>query len=143
MKNIVKYIQYGLFGFVAALAIHSMPLSGCSKDDDFDPDPNPDPIVLLDLEKANETAENVEKAFESGDVTQVLPFLTDQAKQRSQEDLENASQDVLIQFAADFNDRSIVGYGDEFIEYEFDWNGIPYTVDFAIQVDGSLKIIRL
>jgi hypothetical protein len=117
-----------------------MPLSSCSKEDDPDPEEN---IVTLDLEKANQTAEEVEKAFESGDVTLVLPYLTQQAKLRSQEDLENASKEVLMQFASDFNNRSIVGFGDEFIEYEFDWNGIPYTVDFAIQEDGSLKIIRL
>jgi len=141
MKKVVKWIQYGLFGFVCAFAIHSMPLSSCSKDDD--PDPPIDNVVLLDLEKANQTAEDLEKAFESGDVALVLPYLTDQAKSRSQEDLENVSPDVLIQFATDFNNRSIVGYGDEFIEYEFDWNGIPYTVDFALQEDGSLKIIRL
>ena len=33
--------------------------------------------------------------------------------------------------------------GSFFIEYEFDWNGIPYTVDFALQEDGTLKVIRL
>lgn len=143
MIKTIKLIQYGLLGFLFAFGLHSLPLHGCSKDDDPRDD---DPIEnqhTLDLDKANETAEEVEKAFESGDVTLVLPYLAEKAKIRSQEDLENATPEHLQQFAADFNDREIVGYGDEFIEYEFDWGGTPYTVDFAIQEDGSIKIIRL
>ena len=113
---------------------------GCHQDDVDPPQP---PDITLDLEKANKTAEDVEQAFASGDYTKVLPFMASLALDRSQSDLEAAHPDQLKQFAIDFDQRSIVGYGDELIEYQFTWDGLHYTVDFAIQEDGSFKIIRL
>jgi hypothetical protein len=143
MSNLIQLIKYGLLGFFFALMIHTLPLHGCSKDEDPEEDEPIENQHTLDLNKADDTAEEVEKAFESGDVSLILPYLSEQAIVRSKEDLENASTEMLKQFAIDFNDREIAGFGDEFIEYEFDWGGIPYTVDFAIQEDGSIKIIRL
>lgn len=113
---------------------------GCNKDEE---PPVEDPTSTLDLTKANKAAEDAEQAFASGEVAKILPFMAPVAQQRSQLDLEAADAALLKQFAKDFNNRSVVGYGDEFIEYQFDWNGLPYTVDFAIQEDGSIKIIRL
>lgn len=70
-------------------------------------------------------------------------MMTDQAFERSAEDIALSNPELIRQFAIDFDKRKIVGYGDEFIEFSFDLEGTPYTVDFALQEDGSFKLIRL
>ncbi len=97
----------------------------------------------MDVEKAKRTAEDVEKAFAKADVNAIINFMSEAALKRSKEDIKNASPERLKQFAKDFDKRRIKGYGDDFIEFEFDWNGLPYTVDFSLQKDGSFKILRL
>ncbi|MBK7010046.1 MAG: hypothetical protein IPO65_04775 [Saprospiraceae bacterium] len=134
-----NFIKLAFLGFITAFLIHAIPV-GCNKDEE---PPVEDPTSTLDLTKANKAAEDAEQAFASGEVAKILPFMAPVALERSQLDLEAADAALLKQFAKDFNNRSVVGYGDEFIEYQFDWNGLPYTVDFAIQEDGSIKIIRL
>ena len=133
--------KYVFFGFVFAFMIHLMPVIGCGKDEE-DPIPE-DPITTLDLVKANKAAEEVEQAFATGDAAKIMPFMAPAALTRSMEDIQNASPTVLKQFAVDFNNRTELGHGDEIIEYSFNWNGQAYTVDFALQDDGSIKIIRL
>jgi hypothetical protein len=139
MKQKLRIIKWAFVGFLASLLVHSFPV-GCNKDDH---DPPQEPTPTLDLNKANKAAEDVELAFATGDFTKVLPFMATVALERSKTDLEAADPEQLKQFAIDFNMRSVIGHGDEFIEYQFNWNGIPYTVDFAVQEDGSIKIIRL
>ena len=139
MKNTFKYVKLALLGFFGAFLIHAIPM-GCHKDKI---DPPQQPNAPLDLEKANKAAEDAEQAFASGDYTKVLPYMASVALDRSQADLQEADPERLKQFARDFDQRSVLGYGDELIEYQFNWNGLPYTVDFAIQEDGSFKIIRL
>lgn len=139
MKWQFNFIKLAFLGFITAFLIHAIPV-GCNKDEE---PPVDDPTTTLDLTKANKAAEDAEQAFASGEVAKILPFMAPVALERSQLDLEAADAALLKQFAKDFNNRSVVGYGDEFIEYQFDWNGLPYTVDFAIQEDGSIKIIRL
>jgi predicted RNA-binding Zn-ribbon protein involved in translation (DUF1610 family) len=100
-------------------------------------------ISTMDVEKAKKTAEDVEKAFAKADVNAIINFMSEAALKRSKEDIQNASPERLKKFAKDFDKRRITGYGDDFIEFEFDWNGLPYTVDFSLQEDGSFKILRL
>ncbi len=100
-------------------------------------------ISTMDVEKAKRTAEDVEKAFANADVNAIINFMSEAALKRSKEDIKNTSPERLKQFAKDFDKRRIKGYGDDFIEFEFDWNGLPYTVDFSLQEDGSFKILRL
>ncbi|MBL0081864.1 MAG: hypothetical protein IPP37_05300 [Saprospiraceae bacterium] len=139
MKWQFNFIKLAFLGFITAFLIHAIPV-GCNKDEE---PPVEDPTSTLDLTKANKAAGDAEQAFASGEVAKILPRMAPVALERSQLDLEAADAALLKQFAKDFNNRSVVGYGDEFIEYQFDWNGLPYTVDFAIQEDGSIKIIRL
>ena len=97
----------------------------------------------MDIEKADQTAERVEEAFADADVERILSFMTETALKRSKSDIENTSPDRLKTFASLFDKRKIVGYGDEFIEFSFDWNGLHYTVDFTLDVDGNFKILRI
>ena len=131
--------KYLLLGFGVALLIHLNPFSGCSKED-IGPDY---PDLGLDLARAEEDAEKLEKAFSELNRPAIYEMLTDQAFERSAEDISLSSYDLLLQFAKDFDKRKIVGYGDEFIEFSFDLDGLPYTVDFALQEDGSFKLSRL
>ena len=104
-----NFIKLAFLGFLTAFLIHAIPV-GCNKDDE---PPVDDPTTTLDLTKANKAAEEVEQAFASGEVSKVLPYLSDVAIERSKSDLENAGAATLQQFARDFNNRTTVGYGDE------------------------------
>jgi len=136
-------MKFALAGFLFALIIHSNPFSGCSPDNDMDPDPSDPDAELLDVNAAKRSAEALEKAFTDADVEQILDMMTPLAVARSGDDITNADPERLKQFASDFNDRKIAGYGTEFIEFSFQLEGVPYTVDFALQEDGSFKVIRL
>ncbi len=139
MKKYAEFFKFLFLGFLIAFSLHAIP-SGCNKDEE---DPIDEPGTSLDLTKANKAAEDAEQAFATGEIAKILPFMAPVALERSQKDLEAADIETLKQFAKDFDHRTVVGYGDEFIEYQFDWNGLPYTVDFAIQGDETIKIIRL
>ncbi len=131
--------KYLLLGFLLALIVHLNPFTGCNKED-----VGPEyPDTGLDLARAEADAEKLEKAFYDGDYKTIYEMMTDQAFERSAEDIALSNPELIRQFAIDFDKRKIVGYGDEFIEFSFDLEGTPYTVDFALQEDGSFKLIRL
>ena len=136
------WARYLLLGFALAAFMHLSPMTGCNKDDGPEPDPI-DQTPVLDVVKAEMTADSVEAAFAAADVDAIIGFMSGESQMRSGDDIKNASSTTLQQFAEDFKNRKVVGHGSRFIEFEFDWNGVPYTVDFSLQEDGTFKIIRL
>jgi len=139
----MKYLKFFFIGFAIAGTFHLAQFISCD---------NGDPVSLggyskitpeVDMVKINECAQKVEDAFASGDPAKVKDLLTDDAKSFTYTDImTELTSERMKSFAEEFKKRNLIAARFNFAEFGFPFQGVTYTVDLAVDKDGSFKLMR-
>lgn len=135
-KHFTEILRFFIFGFVTAAIINFLPLSGC-KTTPSNPADNND----TDVSKINAGAKLVEEAFLSGDTTKLINLLTETAKKSYSSSMKDI-QPKMVQFGNIFKTRVLDAYSKLYAEYSYAYDNKTFTVAFALQDDGTWKLMR-
>ncbi|MFH1050544.1 MAG: hypothetical protein V1779_06385 [bacterium] len=136
----MKYLKPFLLGLFIAGGFHFFQFISCDSGDSVSLTSLNG--IKVDMKKINEAANKIEEAFASGDPKNVQMLLTEDAKSTYPDILTELDSDRMKSFANDFKNRTIVGVSEIYAEFGFPFQGTTYTVDLALQEDGSFKLMR-
>ncbi len=103
----------------------------------------PDYEIDFDTRGMNKGAREAEKAFLSGDPREVLEMMSTESQEFFREDLMQISSEKLESMGDAFKKREMTVSSSTYTEFEFEEDGITYSIALGLQSDGSWKIIRL
>jgi len=106
---------------------------------------SPEPIqtkAIKESESLKNSTKEVEDAFSKGDILLLKQQLTESAQIQYNDILEQI-QPYMKDYAKAFEKRKLIVSTDVYKEYEFsDNSGEKYSAAFALQPDGSWKLVR-
>jgi hypothetical protein len=129
------WLKYVIYGIIAAALIHMMMASSC-----LDQLTGPDDASDVKA-KIEEGATKAEEAFLSGDTTALKAILTPTALTFYEGEYSNI-QTVMVQIGAAMKNRKLEANSEQYAEYSIDHQGQQFMMTFALQDDGSWKLIR-
>ncbi len=98
--------------------------------------------VEIDMKAVNSIADRTQGAFLSGDISQVLELLDEEALQSYSEPLENLPVEKLRAFGEVLKSRELKAATPLLAEFEITENGVKYTVAFWKGSENSWKLLR-
>jgi hypothetical protein len=129
------WLKYMVYGLIAAALIHMMMASSCL---DQLTGPEDESDVKAKIE---EGATKAEEAFLSGDTTALKAILTPTALAFYEGEFPNI-QTVMAQIGTAMKNRKLEANSEQYAEYSIDFQSGQFLMTFALQDDGSWKLIR-
>ncbi len=133
----MKTVRAFLLGFIVMMVLDASLVTSCIQE--FEEPELKDVVDYGSIKKANKL---VEEAFLSGDPVQVDSMLTEQARERYAAELYQIPSSKLIEFGQLYNQAKIEYAYRDYAEITFPVNGSNYTVQLALQDDGTYKIMN-
>lgn len=138
IKTVVSFFAMGIFAaFLLQNILSCKHNSGVTSPDTTTPPTN------VDIAKIEDGAKSTETAFKTGDPQKVLALVTDDAKNLYSSGISKLKQIQLINLGKAIEQRTLISYSSLYAEYKYTKDGVTYNLAFALQSDGSWKLMRL